>query len=161
VEASLTGHLVFSTLHTNDAIGTVTRLTEMGIEPYLVAGSLLLVCAQRLMRRICKKCKESYIVTDEEVEMSKGDIKPGTTLYRGKGCDICEGTGYKGRTGVYEILSMNKRLRSLLIKGASTEELKKTAVETGMRTLRQDAIEKALTGVSTIEEVVATTLAEG
>lgn len=161
VEASLTGHLVFSTLHTNDAIGTVTRLTEMGIESYLVADSLLLVCAQRLMRRICKKCKESYIVTDEEVEMSKGDIKPGTTLYRGKGCDACEGTGYKGRTGVYEVLAMNKSLRSLLIKGASTEELRKTAIETGMRTLRQDAIEKALTGVSTIEEVVSTTLAEG
>ena len=161
VEASLTGHLVFSTLHTNDAIGTVTRLTEMGIESYLVADSLLLVCAQRLMRRICKKCKESYIVTDEEVEMSKGDIKPGTTLYRGKGCEACEGTGYKGRSGVYEVLAMNKSLRSLLIKGASTEELRKTAIETGMRTLRQDAIEKALTGVSTIEEVVSTTLAEG
>lgn len=161
VEASLTGHLVFSTLHTNDAIGTVTRLTEMGIESYLVADSLLLVCAQRLMRRICKKCKESYIVTDEEVEMSKGDIKPGTTLYKGKGCEACEGTGYKGRVGVYEVLAMNKSLRSLLIKGASTEELRKTAIETGMRTLRQDAIEKALTGVSTIEEVVSTTLAEG
>lgn len=161
VEASLTGHLVFSTLHTNDAIGTVTRLTEMGIESYLVADSLLLVCAQRLMRRICKKCKESYIATDEDVEMSKGDIKPGTTLYRGKGCDVCDGTGYKGRTGVYEILAMNKQLRSLLIKGASTEELRKTAIETGMRTLRQDAIEKALTGISTIEEVVSTTLAEG
>jgi type II secretory ATPase GspE/PulE/Tfp pilus assembly ATPase PilB-like protein len=161
VEASLTGHLVFSTLHTNDAVGTVTRLTEMGIESYLVADSLLLVCAQRLMRRICKKCKESYIVTDEEVEMSKGDIKPGTTLYKGKGCEACEGTGYKGRTGVYEVLAMNKSLRSLLIKSASTEELRKTAIETGMRTLRQDAIEKALTGVSTIEEVVSTTLSEG
>jgi len=161
VEASLTGHLVFSTLHTNDAIGTITRLTEMGIESYLVADSLLLVCAQRLMRRICKKCKESYIVTDEEVEMSRGDIKPGTTLYKGKGCEACEGTGYKGRSGVYEVLAMNKSLRSLLIKGASTEELRKTAIETGMRTLRQDAIEKALTGVSTIEEVVSTTLAEG
>jgi type IV pilus assembly protein PilB len=160
VEASLTGHLVFSTLHTNDAIGTVTRLTEMGIEPYLVADSLLLVCAQRLMRRICSKCKESYIVTDEELEMGKGDIKPGTTLYKGKGCDACEGMGYKGRTGIYEILSMNKDLRSLLIKSASTEELRKVAIQTGMRTLRQDAIEKAVTGVSTIEEVVSTTLAE-
>lgn len=160
VEASLTGHLVFSTLHTNDAVGTVTRLTEMGIEPYLVADSLLLVCAQRLMRRICKKCKESYIATEEDEEITKGDIKAGTTLYRGKGCDACEGTGYKGRTGVYEILSMNRKLRSLLIKGASTEELRKVAIETGMRTLRQDAIEKALTGVSTVEEVVSTTLAE-
>lgn len=161
VEASLTGHLVFSTLHTNDAVGTVTRLTEMGIEPYLVADSLLLVCAQRLMRRICKKCKEPYIATEEDEELTKGDIKKGTILYRGKGCDACEGTGYKGRTGVYEVLAMNKKLRSLLIKGASTEELRKTAIETGMLTLRWDAIEKAITGVSTIEEVISTTLAEG
>ncbi|MBA4349494.1 MAG: type II/IV secretion system protein [Thermodesulfovibrio sp.] len=160
VEASLTGHLVFSTLHTNDAIGTVTRLTEMGIEPYLVADSLLLVCAQRLMRKVCNKCKESYIITDEELEMAKGDIKPATTLCKGRGCEACEGMGYKGRTGIYEVLSMNKTLRSLLIKSASTEELRKIAIQSGMRTLRQDAIEKVLTGVSTIEEVVATTLAE-
>jgi len=161
VESSLTGHLVFSTLHTNDAIGTVTRLIEMGIEPYLVADSLLLVCAQRLVRKICHRCKESYIVTDEEVEISKGDIKPETILYRGRGCEACEGTGYRGRTGIYEVLSMNKRLSSLLIKGASTEELRKTAIETGMRTLRQDAIEKALLGITTVKEVVTTTLPEG
>jgi type IV pilus assembly protein PilB len=160
VEASLTGHLVFSTLHTNDAVGTVTRLTEMGAEPYLVADSLLLVCAQRLVRRICSKCKESYTVTPEEVELAKGDIKPGTTLYRGKGCKICEGIGYKERIGIYEVLSMNRRLRNLLIKGVTTEELRTTAIETGMRTLRQDAIEKALSGVTTLDEVVGTTLAE-
>ncbi|MEW6215309.1 MAG: GspE/PulE family protein [Nitrospirota bacterium] len=160
VEASLTGHLVFSTLHTNDAVGTVTRLMEMGIEPYLVADSLLLVCAQRLVRRICPKCKESYIVTDEEVEIAKGDIKAGTTLYRGKGCNGCEGMGYKGRIGIYEVLSMNRRLRNLLIRGATTEELRNAAIETDMRTLRQDAIEKALTGITTLEEVITTTLAE-
>jgi type IV pilus assembly protein PilB len=161
VEASLTGHLVFSTLHTNDAVGTITRLMEMGIEPYLVADSLLLVCAQRLVRRICPKCKESYVVTSEEVALSKGDIKPGTTLYRGHGCNSCDGTGYKGRTGIFELLSMNKRLRSLLIKGATTEALEKTSKESGMRTLRQDAIEKGLTGITTLEEVVSTTLAGG
>jgi type II secretory ATPase GspE/PulE/Tfp pilus assembly ATPase PilB-like protein len=160
VEASLTGHLVFSTLHTNDAVGTVTRLTEMGVETYLVADSLLLVCAQRLVRRICSKCKKSYTVTPEEVELAKGDIKPGTTLYRGKGCKACEGIGYKERVGIYEVLSMNRRLRNLLIKGATTEEVKTTAIETGMRTLRQDAIEKALSGVTTLDEVVGTTLAE-
>lgn len=160
VEASLTGHLVFSTLHTNDAVGTITRLTEMGIEPYLVADSLLLVCAQRLARRICAKCKESYIVTDEEMEMTKGDIKPGTVLYRGKGCETCEGSGCKGRVGIYEILAMNKRLRGLLIKGVSTEELKKTAIETGMKTLRQDAVAKALAGIINLEEVIGNTLAE-
>jgi type IV pilus assembly protein PilB len=161
VEASLTGHLVFSTLHTNDAVGTVTRLTEMGIEPYLVADSLRLVCAQRLVRRICSKCKESYVATNEEVELAKGDIKPKTALYRGQGCNSCDGIGYKGRTGIFELLSMNKNLRSLLIKGATSEELERTAKETGMRTLRQDAIEKALTGITTLEEVVSTTLAEG
>jgi type IV pilus assembly protein PilB len=161
VEASLTGHLVFSTLHTNDAVGTVTRLTEMGIEPYLVADSLRLVCAQRLVRRICSKCKESYTASDEDEEISKGDIKAGTTLYKGKGCEVCEGSGYKGRIGIYEILAMNKRLNSLLIKEASTEELRTAAIETGMRTLRQDAVEKAINGVTTVDEVVGTTLAEG
>jgi type IV pilus assembly protein PilB len=160
IEASLTGHLVFSTVHTNDAIGTVTRLTEMGIEPYLVADSLLLVCAQRLVRRICPKCKESYVVTHEEVELSKGNIKPGTILYRGRGCNACEGIGYKGRTGIFELLSMNKKLRSLLIKGTNSEELERTAREAGMKTLRQDAIEKASAGITTLEEVISTTLAE-
>jgi type IV pilus assembly protein PilB len=160
VEASLTGHLVFSTVHTNDAIGTVTRLTEMGIEPYLVADSLLLVCAQRLVRRICPKCKESYVVTNEEVELSKGNIKPGTILYRGRGCNACDGIGYKGRTGIFELLSINKKLRSLLIKGANSEELERAAREAGMKTLRQDAIEKASAGITTLEEVVSTTLAE-
>jgi type IV pilus assembly protein PilB len=160
IEASLTGHLVFTTIHTNDAVGTVTRLMKMGIEPYLIADSLLLVCAQRLVRTICHKCKESYTVTGEEVGLSKGDIKQGTTLYRGRGCNACGGVGYKGRTGVFELFSMNKKLRSLFIKGASTEELERTAKETGMRTLRQDAIEKALKGITTLEEVVTTTLAE-
>jgi type II secretory ATPase GspE/PulE/Tfp pilus assembly ATPase PilB-like protein len=160
VEASLTGHLVFSTLHTNDAVGTVTRITEMGIEPYLVADSLLLVCAQRLVRRICPKCKESYIASAEEVELAKGDIKQGTTLYRGKGCKACEGIGYKGRVGIYEVLSMNRKLRNLLIRGSNTEEFRKAAMETDMRTLRQDAIEKALAGVTTLGEVLGTTLAE-
>jgi len=161
VEASLTGHMVFSTLHTNDAVGTVTRLTEMGVEPYLVADSLVLVCAQRLVRRICAKCKESYTVTDEEVEMSHGDIAPGTTLHRGKGCPVCDGVGFRGRVGIYEILLMNRALRNLLIKGAGTDELRKAAMENGMRTLRQDAIEKAILGVTSLSEVLSSTLAEG
>lgn len=161
VEASLTGHMVFSTLHTNDAVGTVTRLTEMGVEPYLVADSLVLVCAQRLVRRICAKCKESYTVTDEEVEMSHGDIAPGTTLYRSKGCPVCDGVGFRGRVGIYEILLMNRILRNLLIKGAGTDELRKAAIENGMRTLRQDAVEKAILGVTSLSEVLSSTLAEG
>jgi type IV pilus assembly protein PilB len=160
VEASLTGHMVFSTLHTNDAVGTITRLTEMGIEPYLVGDSLVLVCAQRLIRRICPKCKESYVVTDEEIELSKGDIKAGSVLYIGRGCDNCEHSGYRGRVGVFEVLKMNKKMRALLIKGAHTDELRKAARETGMRTLREDAIEKTLTGQTSLEEMVGSTLAD-
>lgn len=161
IEASLTGHMVFSTLHTNDAIGTITRLTEMGIEPYLVGDSLVLVCAQRLIRRICSKCKESYIVTDEEVDLAKGDITPGTVLCIGRGCDACDHTGYWGRVGIFEVLKMNKRLRAFLINGAHTDELRKVAIETGMKTLREDAIEKTLNGLTTLEELVGTTLVEG
>lgn len=160
VEASLTGHMVFSTLHTNDAVGTVTRLVEMGVEPYLIADSLILVCAQRLARRICPKCKESYEATREEEELSKGDIKTGTTLYRGRGCEACDGTGERGRTGIYEVLLVNRELRNLLIKGAATEELRKAAIRTGMMTLRQEAIDKALKGIISLEQVIENTLAE-
>lgn len=160
VEASLTGHLVFSTLHTNDAVGTVTRLTEMRLEPYLVADSLRLVCAQRLLRKICVNCKVSYAATEEEAVLTKGDISPGAVLYKGKGCEACDGSGYKGRIGIYELLAMNKALSGLLIKGCTTEELRAAAIKTGMRTLRQDALEKALEGITTIEEVVSATLSE-
>ncbi len=160
VEASLTGHLVFSTLHTNDAIGTITRLVEMGIEPYLLADSLRLICAQRLVRVICNKCKESYIATDKDEEVTKGDIKSGTKVYRGKGCNECEGIGYKGRTGIYEVLSINKSLRSLLLNNVNTEVLRDEAIKSGMTTLRQDAVQKVLSGITTIEELISTTLSE-
>lgn len=160
VEASLTGHMVFSTLHTNDAVGTVTRLMEMGVEPYLVADSLVLVCAQRLVRKICPNCKYAYASTAEEEELSKGDVKAGTTLYMGKGCESCDGSGYKGRIGIYEVLLMNKVLRNLLIKNAGTDEIRKAALETGMRTLRMDALEKAFKGVISLEQVLGSTLAD-
>ncbi|MGD0281752.1 MAG: ATPase, T2SS/T4P/T4SS family [Dissulfurispiraceae bacterium] len=160
VEASLTGHMVFSTLHTNDAVGTITRLIEMGIESYLIADSIVLVCAQRLARRICSKCKESYLSTQAEEELSKGDVKAGTTLYRGKGCDACNGSGEKGRTGIYEVLLVNRDFRNLLIKGSGTEELRKVAIESGMMTLRQEAIDKALKGVISLEQVLENTVAE-
>jgi len=160
VEAALTGHLVFSTLHTNDALGTITRLTQMGIEPFLIADSLILVCAQRLVKRICKKCIESYTATDEEERITKGDIKKGTTVYKGKGCNYCNGSGYKGRTGIYEVLLMNKEIRALLLEGATMEKLKDTARKTGMRTLREDAVEKVLKGITTVEELVFSTRKE-
>ncbi|HAK88616.1 MAG TPA: type II/IV secretion system protein [Nitrospiraceae bacterium] len=160
VEASLTGHMVFSTLHTNDAVGTVTRLIEMGVEPYLIADSLVLVCAQRLARRICSKCKESYEATKEEEELSKGDIKAGTTLYRGKGCEACDDSGERGRTGIYEVMLINKEFRNLLIKGGQTDELRRAAINSGMMTLRQEAIDKALKGVISLNQVLENTLAE-
>jgi type IV pilus assembly protein PilB len=160
VEASLTGHMVFSTLHTNDAVGTVIRLVEMGVEPYLIADSLILICAQRLARRICSKCKESYEATLEEEELSKGDIKAGTTIYRGKGCDACDGSGDRGRTGIYEVLLVSKEFRSHLIKGSGTEELRKTAIASGMMTLRQEALDKALKGIISLKQVVENTLAD-
>ncbi len=158
VEASLTGHMVFSTLHTNDAVGTVTRLIEMGMETYLIADSLILVCAQRLVRRICMKCKEPYIATKEEEELSKGNVKAGVTLYRGLGCDECDGKGEKGRTGIFEVLLVNREFRNLLIKKADTEELRRAALESGMMTLRQEAIDKALKGIISLEQVLENTL---
>ncbi len=160
VEASLTGHLVFSTLHTNDAIGTVVRLTEMGIEPYLVADSLLLVCAQRLVRKLCEHCKTSYTISDEEISLSKGDFKEGTTLFKAKGCDKCQGTGYHGRTGIYEILQVSSKFRALLLNKATSDELKKEAINIGMVTLRQDAINKAIARITSFNEVISTTLNE-
>jgi len=103
-------------------------------------------------------CKESYTVTPEEVDLSKGDIKPAANLFRGKGCNACDGLGYRGRIGIYEILSATREFRNLLIKGANTDELRAVALRTGMRTLRQDAIEKALSGVTSLEEVLSATL---
>jgi type IV pilus assembly protein PilB len=160
VEASLTGHMVFSTLHTNDAVGTITRLIEMGIESYLIADSIVLVCAQRLARKICAKCKEAYPCTEAEEELSKGDVKAGTTLFRGKGCDACDGSGEKGRIGIYEVLLVNREFRNLLIKGASTEELRRVALETGMMTLRQEAVDKALKGIISLAQVLENTVAD-
>jgi type IV pilus assembly protein PilB len=132
----------------------------MGIEPFLIADSLILVCAQRLVKRICKKCIESYTATDEEERITKGDIKKGTTVYKGKGCNYCNGSGYKGRTGIYEVLLMNKEIRTLLLEGATMEKLKDTARKTGMRTLREDAVEKVLKGITTVEELVFSTRKE-
>src|SRR5208283_1042831 len=122
--------------------------------------SIVLVCAQRLARKICPKCKESYPCTKAEEELSKGDVKAGTTLYRGKGCDACGGAGEKGRTGIYEVLLVNKEFRNLLIKGSGTEELRRVAVESGMMTLRQEALDKALKGMISLEQVLENTVAE-
>ncbi|HKX17028.1 MAG TPA: ATPase, T2SS/T4P/T4SS family [bacterium] len=156
VQASMTGHLVLSTLHTNDAAGAVTRLADMGVEPFLVTGSLIGVLAQRLVRIICTRCKETYTPPADSLrqlgveEARHGEIR----LYRGRGCDFCRGTGYRGRTGVFELIIMDGRLRELVLQGASVDHLRAAAQQNGMRTLRQDGIERVLEGVTTVEELL-------
>ena len=158
IEASLTGHLLFSTLHTNDAAGTVTRFIEMGIEPFMVSSSLLLVCAQRLMRRLCKKCKEEYEPSEEEKEVLRASESPlfpedgNVKLYKPKGCSTCNGSGYKGRVGTYEILTPNDEMKKLINKKRPTEDIKRNAVEHGMLTIYQDAIGKVIEGMTSLEE---------
>src|SRR5438445_644043 len=158
IKAALTGHLVLSTLHTNDAPSTVTRMIDMGIEPVNVASAVNLIVAQRLVRRICVNCKEQHSYTDEElhalgVKASDGPFSKGT------GCDTCNGTGYKGRQGLYEVMALSSPLRRAILKGASTEELRELAVKEGMLTLRMDGMLKVKKGITTLEEVVKETAA--
>jgi len=153
IEAALTGHLLFSTLHTNDAASTVTRFIEMGVEPYLLTSTLLLVCAQRLVRRICSDCKISYEATEEECEALK--IPKGSKLFRGEGCKKCDGTGYKGRLGVHEILVLNENLKKLILKRASSDDINRQALEDKlMIPLFKDGVAKAIEGKTTSEEVL-------
>jgi type IV pilus assembly protein PilB len=160
IKAALTGHLVLSTLHTNDAPSTISRLMNMGIEPFLVATSVHLICAQRLIRRICKDCKEEVSTPPQtliDAGFSPTEAKKVTT-YRGKGCPTCNGTGYKGRVGLYEVMEINDEVRELVLIGASSLELKKKAVEHGMLTLRASGLQKLRDGVTTLEEVLRETV---
>ena len=160
VKASLTGHLVLSTLHTNDAPGTISRLMNMGIEPFLVASSVNLICAQRLVRRICTQCKEDH-PTPPEAMVTAGftpEESKSVVPKRGKGCERCNGTGYKGRVGLYEVMEITEELRELILVGASALELKRKAVDEGMITLRRSGLRKVIEGVTTIEEVARETV---
>ncbi len=150
-----------STLHTNDAPSTVTRLIDMGLEPFNVAAALNLVTAQRLVRRICANCKAVAHYDDEVLEMAKlpAGWMENVTLYKGKGCDKCGGTGYKGRQGLYEVMAMSTRIRKLIMQEASTDELRDVAIEEGMLTLRMDGLRKLEKGVTTLEEVMKETAA--
>jgi type IV pilus assembly protein PilB len=159
VEAALTGHQVLSTLHTNDAAGAVTRLTDMGIEPFLTTSSLSLACAQRLLRRICPSCKEPQKVSDKIWEQMKLDPKKESqfTYYKGRGCDRCKQKGYSGRCAVLELIPVNDEIRLMVIERKSANEIKALALKQGMRTLRMNGILKAREGVTTLEEVMANT----
>ena len=160
VKASLTGHLVLSTLHTNDAPGTISRLMNMGIEPFLVASSVNLICAQRLVRRICTQCKEDHPTPPEAMTTAGFTADESKTVMpkRGKGCERCNGTGYKGRVGLYEVMEITEELRELILVGASALELKRKAVDEGMITLRRSGLRKVIEGVTTIEEVARETV---
>ncbi len=158
IKASLTGHLVLSTLHTNDAPSTVTRMVDMGIEPFNVASAVNLIVAQRLVRRICAECKQQHQYSPEELHAFGIDARQGP-FYKGAGCDTCNGTGYKGRQGLYEVMAMSSALRRMVLKGASTEELREQGVKEGMLTLRMDGMVKIKKGVTTLEEVVKETAA--
>jgi type IV pilus assembly protein PilB len=160
VKAALTGHLVLSTLHTNDAPSTISRLMNMGIEPFLVASSVNLICAQRLVRRVCASCKEDH-PTPPQALVEAGftaDEAQRVVPKRGSGCEVCNQTGYKGRVGLYEVMEITEELRELILVGASGLELKRKAIEEGMITLRRSGLRKVMDGVTTIEEVARETV---
>jgi len=160
IQSALTGHLVFSTLHTNDSASAVTRLIDMGLEPFLVTSSVIAILAQRLVRRICDKCKEPY-VPDQESLLNIGitpDMAAGKKIYRGKGCPRCINTGYVGRTGIFELMLLDDQIKNLILKTSDANAIKRLAVENGgMTTLRQDGADKVLKGITTIEEVFRVT----
>ena len=162
IQAALTGHMVFSTLHTNDAPSTITRLRDMGIQPFLITATLEAVLAQRLVRRICTECKEETMPNTgllADMDMTPDDVM-GQKFYRGRGCAVCNNTGLKGRTGLHELLILNDRLRDLINTGCSTEKLRDAALQGGLTPLRKSGMKKVFAGETTLEEVVRETVAE-
>ncbi len=162
IQASLTGHLVFSTVHTNDAASAITRLVDMGVEPFLVASSLMAVMAQRLVRRVCPHCREPYRPTAEELKevalTPEAVVRAGNpTIYRAKGCEACGGSGYRGRTGIYELLMIDDDIRQLTLKNVDSSSIKRTGVQKGMLTLLDDGARKVLAGETTLAEVLSVT----
>ncbi|HUG42585.1 MAG TPA: type IV-A pilus assembly ATPase PilB [Longimicrobiales bacterium] len=158
IKAALTGHLLLSTLHTNDAPSTVTRMIDMGLEPFNVAAALNVITAQRLLRRICSNCKKEAKYTDEYLKAANlTDAQKSLTFYKGEGCDSCGGTGYRGRQGLYEVMAATPALRKLIMQGAGVDELKQQALADGMLTLRMDGIKKVEQGITTLEEVIKET----
>ena len=156
IEASLTGHFVFSTLHTNDSASTVTRLVDMGVEPFLICSALVGVLAQRLIRRVCYNCKVPYIPSDEELErlgIDRSDIGD-HKFYYGRGCPVCNGTGYKGRKAITELLIVTPEIVDLILRNAPTSEIQDTSCKQGMHTVREDGIKAILNGETTVDEVL-------
>ena len=162
IQAALTGHMVFSTLHTNDAPSTITRLRDMGVQPFLITATVEAILAQRLVRRICRTCKEEYVPdadTLADLELTTDQVA-GKSFFRGRGCDKCSGTGYKGRLGLYELLVMNDELRDQVVRNASTEEIRDLARKRGMITLRDAGMTNMFAGHTTADEVIRETILE-
>jgi type IV pilus assembly protein PilB len=155
IQASLTGHLVFSTLHTNDAPSAITRMVDMGVPAYLVASSVIGILAQRLVRVICIKCRQPHLPTDAQLESAgiTSEQARSATFMRGKGCASCQGSGYRGRLGIFELMTMTPKIRELTFAGASMQDIRKTAISEGMKTLYDDGILKTINGITTLEEV--------
>jgi type IV pilus assembly protein PilB len=162
VQASLTGHMVFSTLHTNDAPSTITRLKDMGVPTFLITATVEAILAQRLVRRVCTKCKEEHVPSKEmldDLELTAADLK-GKRFFRGSGCENCNNTGYKGRVGLFELMIMNNELRDLIMRNASTDDLRDAAERAGMVTLRKAGLKACFEGITTAEEVIRETILE-
>jgi type II secretory ATPase GspE/PulE/Tfp pilus assembly ATPase PilB-like protein len=157
VKAALTGHQVLSTLHTNDAAGAISRLDDMGIEPFLIASSVILTCAQRLVRRICSNCKEEFNPEPEFFEKLGIEQHDGATFYHGAGCERCKRRGYSGRAAIIEVLPISETIRRLIIKRASATVIKNQAISEGMKSLRMVGIDKAREGLTTLEEILRVT----
>ena len=158
IQASLTGHLVFSTLHTNDAPSAVTRLIDMGVPAYLVSSSVVAIMAQRLVRVVCQKCKQPYKPGESAIESAgiPQSMLAGATFFRGTGCGHCGGSGYRGRLGIFELMLMSPKLRELTFDEAATGMIRRTAISEGMKTLYMDGLNKVCRGVTTLEEVLRT-----
>ena len=163
VQSSLTGHMVFSTLHTNDAPGTITRLRDMGIPPFLITATVEAILAQRLVRRICPSCREETTVSPElllDMQLTPDKIG-GKKFYRGRGCEACNNSGYRGRRGLFELMIMNDELRDMIMRSASTDELRTAAQSYGMITLRDAGLTAIFAGDTTVDEVLRETIIEG
>jgi len=163
MQASLTGHVVLSTLHTNDSVASIVRLMNLGIQPYLIASSINGVIAQRLVRVICRNCKEQYVPSTEDllnIRMKDTETAP-FNVYRGKGCDNCKNSGYSGRTGIYEVFPMSARIKEMIASKASEGEIRQTAIAEGMKTLGENALEKVRMGITTLEEIRRVVFMEG
>ncbi len=154
VQSALTGHLVLSTLHTNDAPSSLVRLADMGVDPFLISSSVEGVIAQRLVRLICPRCKEPYSASAEEIAELKLSADKEVILQRGKGCSFCKGSGYKGRLGIFEILIVDRDLKEMILRKASQKEIEDYAYrQQGMKSLREDGVAKVLAGITTLEEL--------